>query len=167
MELRDVPGFPDYKVGDDGSVWSFKWGKRKRMKPRTNGKGYLYVGLRLRGKTFNRYVHRLVLLVFVGDPNGLESRHMNGKRSDNRLSNLAYGTPKQNSQDAKEHGTWCRGEIHGFAKLTDYKVISMRKLRSLGRSYASLGRTFGVSAETAKSAVLGETWKHVPHPQER
>ena len=44
-------------------------------------------GVTLEGE--NKYVHRLVLLTFVGKPTeGQEARHVNGVPTDNRLENL-------------------------------------------------------------------------------
>lgn len=54
-------------------------------------------------RTFN--VHAVVMLVFVGPrPAGLEVRHLNSDRTDCRLSNLAYGTPAENSADTLAAG---------------------------------------------------------------
>jgi len=53
-------------------------------------------------------VHRLVLMAFRGQPeNGsrTHSRHLNGDCTDNRLENLAWGTPKDNADDMRRHGT--------------------------------------------------------------
>jgi hypothetical protein len=51
-------------------------------------------------------VHTLVMAAFVGPPpKGMEVRHLNGDRSDSRLSNLAYGTRSENIYDLVKHGT--------------------------------------------------------------
>ena len=51
-------------------------------------------------------VHRLVMAAFIGPcPEGEEVRHMDGKRANGVLSNLAYGTHGENMQDMLDHGT--------------------------------------------------------------
>ena len=51
-------------------------------------------------------MHMLVLLAFSGPRNdGLQTRHMDGNPANNTLSNLRYGTAKQNIQDQLVHGT--------------------------------------------------------------
>ena len=51
-------------------------------------------------------VHRLVMLAFVGPcPEGMQVRHLDGDPANNRLPNLAFGTPVENARD--------RDEIHG------------------------------------------------------
>lgn len=72
IAYRDIPEFPGYRVGDDGSVWSCRsrnglgdfgpW-REKRVKP--DSKGYIRVGL-MRDKKFHFLgVHRLVLIAFI------------------------------------------------------------------------------------------------------
>lgn len=51
-------------------------------------------------------VASLVLLAFRGPrPSGLQARHANGIRTDDRLSNLNYCTPSQNVRDQVRHKT--------------------------------------------------------------
>lgn len=64
--------------------------------------GYLKVPLRVNGKTFQRYIHRLLYETFVGDiPEGYEINHIDEDNLNNDLSNLECVTPIQN----KHHGT--------------------------------------------------------------
>ena len=101
---RQVPYFPDYLISDVGEVRSLKWGRDRLMKPITR-QGYLRVGLCIDGKVEIKTVHQLVLLAFVGPrSSGMEVRHLNGIRSDNRLENLKYGTKKENNADTLLHG---------------------------------------------------------------
>jgi hypothetical protein len=55
------------------------------------------------------YVHRIVLLSFVGAASSyaagrVEARHLNGDPEDNRLTNLAWGTVKENRADRRRLG---------------------------------------------------------------
>lgn len=51
-------------------------------------------------------VHLLILEAFQGPrPEGTVTRHLDGDKTNNRLSNLRRGTPAENSQDAMRHGT--------------------------------------------------------------
>lgn len=68
--------------------------------------GYIQVRLWRGGKPHPESVHKLVLTAFTGArPVGLEARHLNGIKSDNRHSNLKWGTRRQNQLDKVAHGT--------------------------------------------------------------
>ena len=55
-----------------------------------------------------------------------------------------------------------RGEQNGQARLTDRMVKEARDLHSTGGfSYRELGRRFGVSHVSMRSAIIGRTWKHI------
>lgn len=115
-----------YEVSDHGRVkrvesrvWNRKgyWLTRKEgvLKPGTDSDGYLIVGLCKEGIRKTQKVHQLVLRAFVGDcPDGCLTRHLNGKRKDNHLTNLAWGTPAENCADMDRHGTRRKGEAHHF-----------------------------------------------------
>lgn len=149
-QYRDIPGFPGYRVGDDGSIWfawvNCRWGRRltdrwKQMKIATHWKGYLYVNLTPpeggRYKTFR--VHRLVLEAFVGPcPEGMECRHLNGVRNDNRLANLAWGTKEENYADCRAHGSYSNKPRNRMF-THDGKTLSLKDWsRELGVSYQCL-----------------------------
>lgn len=58
-------------------------------------------------------VHALVLLAFVGPrPAGMQICHGNGDGTDNRLSNLRYGSASDNTFDMVRHG------VHNNARKT-------------------------------------------------
>lgn len=107
-----LPDWDDYEVSDMGRVRSWRvrghTTRRSSMphlrRPTKAGKGYFSVSGRTGVKP--KYVHRLVLFAFVGPcPEGMECRHLDGNRTNNRLSNLKWGTPEENTQDKIEHGT--------------------------------------------------------------
>ena len=103
-----------YAVSDLGRVMSFQGhGTKARseghlLKPwrgRDNGDRWA-VSLRKDGIKKNHHVHRLVAAAFIGPlPDGLETRHLDDDPDNNRLSNLAYGTSKENKADMlRNHG---------------------------------------------------------------
>jgi hypothetical protein len=70
-----------------------------------NRKGYLQTNVRLNGRIQTVSIHCLLLQVFVGPwPEGMVGRHLNDIPWDNRPENLAWGTRKENAQDASRNG---------------------------------------------------------------
>lgn len=109
-----TPGIPGYEVSNLGRVRGidrtvhFRDGRVYRyrgqiLRPAINPvSGYPHVA----PKGISRNIHRLVLEAFVGPcPPGMLCRHLNGNPADNRLENLRWGTPSENSYDKGRHGT--------------------------------------------------------------
>lgn len=103
-----IPGYTGYGVSRDGRVWTNKNARYgflpywKQLSPGLNGYGYLTVALMLNGSRVTRKVHKLVALTFLGDSHGLDVNHVNGVRTDNRLTNLEYVTRSYNLWDARK-----------------------------------------------------------------
>jgi len=66
----------------------------------------LQVGLTKDSVASTHTVHQLVATAFLGScPDGQQIRHGSKGRFDNSVSNLCYGTPKENSLDKRRDGT--------------------------------------------------------------
>lgn len=139
-EWRDVPGFEGlYLVSNYGKIKSYPrkcWNgsgffilKERIMKVQDNGKGYLQIMLNPGGAPKLFYVHRLVLLAFIGPPNGLETNHKNGIKKDNTLWNLEYVTPSQNILHAWETGLFSREHQERFKNASRFKRSEETKQR--------------------------------------
>lgn len=100
---KPVPGYPAFEVSDHGHI---RDAATKHLHKVHKANGYTLTGLGKRGST--TAVHRLVLAAFVGPaPTGMECRHLNGNKGDNRLKNLCWGSRRENTLDAARHGTSC------------------------------------------------------------
>ena len=105
-EWKDIPGYEGlYQVSNVGRVRSkprkvHNYTKPGRvLKQYRNISGYLYLSLiDAEGKrSKHSYVHRLVALAFVDNPNGLtQVNHKNFDKEDNRTENLEWVTPQEN-----------------------------------------------------------------------
>lgn len=168
---RVVPGFPNYRVGDDGSVWSDIYYRRSnitgwtRMTPSPDDRGYLVVTIQSAdGLRRCCHVHTLVLEAFVGlRPAGQQCRHFpDHDPANNSLGNLQWGTSAENHSDRVKDGRTIRGETHHMAKLTEFQVGQLRVMASLGTRHKNLATQFGVSLVTISRIVNGHAWKHQP-----
>lgn len=131
------------------------------LKPGLASNGYLTVSLSCNGGRKSVSVQYLVLTAFVGPrPEGFVIRHLNGKRQDNNLNNLAWGTHTQNRADADAHGTSVRGEGYRTAKLTEMGARVARRLH-YRVPQSQLAKLFKVSPAAIQAVHDGRTWTHV------
>lgn len=145
-----------YSVSDHGRVRSDA--THKVLKPWPNTKGYLTVTLR--GCRYK--VHQLVARAFLGyPPAGTHTRHCDDDKSNNRLTNLLYGTPLDNAADAKRNGRLNppRGERHGSARLSAAHVVA---IRSDTRPQRVIAEQYGVSQVQIGRIKRGVCWAGKP-----
>lgn len=87
--FKQIPNYPNYSIDECGTVKSVY--VSKTLKPRTAGKGYLCYQLRNSNGKKNEYIHRLVALTFIPNPDNLpQVDHMDGDKTNNHVSNLRW-----------------------------------------------------------------------------
>jgi hypothetical protein len=163
------PQFTDYAVSDDGCVFSRTkgtWnpgGRWVQLRPGPNRRGYLGVELYQDGRSIHPSVHTLVLETFVGPcPPGMECRHLDGCPANNRLDNLCWGSPAENGQDKRCHGTMRIGGRHPTAKLSEAHIEAMDCLAADGWTVTDIAMALSISLGNASSILHRRIWKHVP-----
>lgn len=154
---RPVFGFESfYEISNIGRVRSLNTGRVLTAYVDRFGSGYLCVTLSVNKRARKRTVHGMVAETFIGQrPPKNECRHKDGSRTNARLSNLAYGTNKENWADKRAHGRATQGEKSGCAKLSE---IQVRYIRSSALSSIALGRELGVASSTIRAVRLGQNW---------
>jgi NUMOD4 motif. len=157
--MREIPGFPNYLVTEDGKVFSRF--TNKFIKQKTDIHGYKSVALYTKNRR-DICVHRLVMWAYVGvQEDGFEVRHKNGIRSDNRLSNLEYGTRSENAIDRVTHGNnyQSKGERNGKSKLTLPEVEEIRKRIANGDKPIDIARDYDVVKGTIYHIKNNTYWR--------
>lgn len=166
----DVPSYEGlYLVSDRGRIWS-SYGKGHFLKGIPRGpRGYERLGVTLcDGETkWQTYIHKLVMLAFAGPtPEGQEIRHLDGDPHNNKRTNLAFGSHKQNGEDMALHGSARegarRGHEHFRAKLTEDLVVQIRREYAAGGvTERDLSSRHGVNVSTLHRLLVRKTWTHV------
>jgi hypothetical protein len=170
-----------YAVSSEGRIWSNARRKGEILRPTFLQSGYQSVGIyKTRGsKAATILVHRLVVEAFDGlPPSGLHTdvRHLDGKKRNNGLINLRYGTRSENMMDVIKHrqektdptpaetekNNWYQGYT-----ADDYIVRIGLELHEEGVvTVAHLVRLWRCSRDVAANIVHGETRKHIERPEE-
>jgi len=160
--MRPIPGFPEYKISKRGQVWSCRM--RRFIKLMRMQNDYIACCLRLpipdgKKRQAIRYIHNLMLLTYIGPrPHRGVCRHLNGIRADNSLSNLCWGTQKENVADSIRHGTKARmfGMSNPNTKLSTKEVRLIHAMNSCGTfTQQRLADIFGVSRSQIGNIVNG------------
>lgn len=85
--MRAVGGYPGYLVTADGRVWGPMGGW---LAPVLTRNGYLKVALFCNGRRYDKGVHQLVALAWIGSPPSPihEIAHGDGNKLNNAVGNL-------------------------------------------------------------------------------
>lgn len=163
-EFTSIPEFDKYVITKSGLVISKNYMRRgypKILNPWKDKFGYSAFQLTRNDKKLKQMrLSRLLLICFVGNPpeSNSEARHLDGNPRNNNLSNLAWGSPKENQQDRFRHGTDCAGSRSPTAKFTEEEVKEIRESIIPARK---LAKKYGVYHTTILQIRKKKTWKNV------
>lgn len=129
--------------------------------------GYDRICLSKEGKGKLHHLHRIVLETFVGQcPPGMEARHFpDYVKSNNRLSNLSWGTKKQNCMDRSIHGRSNKGRTINSGERNPNRRLDWEKVRKIRRlhdkramSQRELAKKYGVAKNHIRYILLNVYW---------
>ena len=156
QEVKYIPG-TDYLVYNDGRIWSNK--THRFMKQCSNGQ-YLKVALCIKGKLKQFLVHRLVAKAFVPNPeNKREVNHIDGNKTNNKVSNLEWVTASENQTHAVKTGLKKHGTDLWNGKFNKEQVIDIIKQHQNGVPCYVLGRKYGCDKTTISAICRGLRYK--------
>ena len=127
----DFLGLEGYSVDTEGNVWSSlnKEKELKKLKPMRNSVGYHQVYLSQNyGKPKWFRIHRLVAIAFIPNPENKPCvDHINGDKSDNRVSNLRWVTHKENHNNPIAIERHCKANYINLSKVKNHNQGRKRK----------------------------------------
>lgn len=175
-----IPSFPAYEAADDGQIRRRLPGPRQKtigiIAPNLERNGYYKATLCMGGRTYRRWVNRLVCEAFHGPAPGpnMHAAHDDGHPSNNHASNLSWKTRLENSADKKRHGTENVGSRNGMSVFTEQDIPKLRELiaalpRSSGAgkrirkgALSILAEAHGVTASCLRAIKSRHLWSHIP-----
>jgi hypothetical protein len=174
-EWRQIPGYEGrFEVSSKGRYKSVSrfFTKKNGLGHTVRGRilipwinpqtGYPRYTLSKCGKTVSREGHYWVMLAFIGPlPAGLQCRHLNGIKTDNRLENLAYGTPLENQRDRFLHGTNMCGEKSPASKLKECEVREILSMLESGERQDFIAEKFRVTQSLVSRIKRKIAWAHL------
>lgn len=170
MELKEIDEMDgNYFIDECGNVTSRprQGAFGKSLKQQKSQYGYFRVILYKDRKAIAKTIHRLVATAFLSNPDNLpQINHKDGNKENNHVSNLEWCTSSYNIRHAfrmglsKSHTP--KGADHPLSKLTDEKVVEMRRLRTEKKlTQKELSEIFGVSPGVVQAVVNRKAWKHI------
>lgn len=105
--MKDIKGYENlYGITSCGRVWSYK--RKKFLKNQLDKDGYLCVDLYKNNKKKRFFIHRLVALSYIPNPNGYATvDHIDSNKEHNYISNLQWMTNEDNVKKAISRKVMC------------------------------------------------------------
>jgi len=153
-ELYEVPNAYPTAITRDGRVYNLN--TNRYMTTRISVYGYELVSVNYRNEEKNYRVHRLIAMTFIGRPEhlwntdykDLHVNHIDGNKSNNKISNLEWCTSIENSSHALRTG------LKTFEKALA-KDLRTNTIKEYTDSH-SCARAFGLLEATLRNHVLSE-----------
>jgi len=118
----EINGYPNYLIYEDGRVYNKKF--KRFLTAYINNSGYYRIGLFNNGKSKMFYIHRLIALHYIPNPNNYpEVDHIDRNRQNNNISNLRWASKSM------------QNENRNVISNTNEKYIYLKKIKGKSLYY--------------------------------
>lgn len=164
-EFVKLKKYPNYEIDINGNLRNIK--TKKIIKPRLNTNGYLRYSIKDENNIMREVSqHRLLKLTF-DYKDGCENLfidHINCNKTDNRLSNLDWVTPKENFHRAIENKLISNTNTI----ITDEIVINIRKeyIPGSNGNLTNLQHKYKIGRHSVLDIIKNRIFNHLPKTEE-
>ena len=143
----------DYSVYEDGTIVG-KLGSI--LNPTKTKAGYYVINLYINRKKKRMYVHRIVALCYIDNPeNKATVNHKDGDKGNNSVSNLEWLTQADNAKHA-----WSSGLNNNSFKLNKNQVDEIKYLyKNTKTSHRLLAIKYNVTHAQIYNILNNKSWK--------
>jgi NUMOD4 motif len=168
IDVEGVEKPPRYEVSNFGRLKSFQNNEKGEIIKGSVIQGYKSLNIRLpKGKSFNRYVHKLVAETFAEKPS-LDHKfviHLDFDKQSNHFENLKWVTKDEMVAHNKLNPAVINKPIPRRTKnykLTETKVIMIKKmLQHDSTRLKMIAKQFGITHTQLNRIRSGENWGYV------
>lgn len=145
-----------YEVKEDGTVISHR---NNIISQGTNTNGYPYFSIKMDGERVTVQTHQLLAYQKFGKElfeEGIEVRHLNGDKTDNRWENIDIGTHSENMMDQPKH-VRARKSKAG-EKVGDKEALEIRQRVENNQytTYQDLAEEYGLKSKSSISYIVND-----------
>ena len=155
-----IKNYPMYQISNYGNIKS-SYHNKKNLTGTIN-KGYLTVGLYHNNIRKRIPIHILVINTFrvCYDVNKIYVNHIDGNKLNNRLDNLEFVTPSENTLHASNNNLikYRMGENHTHTKLN---IDIVKEIFYSNDSIKNIANKFNISISNVYNIKGKRIWKHI------
>lgn len=168
IDVEGVESPPKYEVSNFGRLRSFQNNKNGKLIKGSVIQGYRSLNVRLpKGKSFNRYLHKLVAEGFADKPTEEHKFviHLDFDKQNNHFENLKWVTKEQMIDHNRLNPAVINRRVPLHTKnykLTETKVRLIKKmLKSDSTRLKMIAKQFGITHTQLNRIRSGENWGRV------
>lgn len=166
-KAREVELFEGrYLLTDSGEIFSLFFKNKHTYRRRE-------IPLKLKASLQNGYqavtlsdrkcyrIHQLVAKYFIGPLPSPKHKvlHNDDNRANNHVSNLRYGTTKDNADDAIKNRKINVGEKSHKAKISEFEYFQIKELLKNGILQKDIAKKYRITQSAVSAIKTGKNWK--------
>lgn len=136
--------------------------KGKLLIPHKQNTGYYFANLKKDGQTKKEYIHRLVAISFIDNPNNYTYiNHIDGNKTNNNVNNLEWCTQSYNIKYAYDNGTKTPPNMKKVKQIKNGQAIKIyNSLTEAGRETNICWTNISKCCRKLRKQAGGYQWEY-------